>query len=126
MSERVDHTRQSMSEVTRRVALKTGLSTAVGLGAASLSPVEPRIAVAAPEGKRGGHGYVLNYAYPESWEPHISGTLAANASISPMYNQVVEFNPLNPKEVIGDLAQGWEVSDDGKVYTFKLHDNVHW
>ena len=126
MSERVDHTRQPISQVTRRGVLKTGLSTAVGLGVASLSPVEPRVAVAAPEGKRGGHGYVLNYAYPESWDPHISGTLAANAAISPMYNQVVEFNPLNPKEVIGDLAKGWEVSDDGTVYTFQLHENVHW
>ncbi|PON18045.1 hypothetical protein C2W62_09965 [Candidatus Entotheonella serta] len=43
-----------------------------------------------------------------------------------MYNQVVEFNPLNPKEVIGDLAKSWEVSDDGKIYTFELHDNATW
>jgi peptide/nickel transport system substrate-binding protein len=126
MSERVDHTRQNRSQVTRRGVLKTGLLTAVGLGGASLAAVEPRVAIAAPEGKRGGHGYVLNYAYPESWDPHISGTLAANAAISPMYNQVVEFNPLNPKEVIGDLARGWEVSEDGKAYTFQLHDHVQW
>ncbi|ETW95764.1 MAG: hypothetical protein ETSY2_47605, partial [Candidatus Entotheonella gemina] len=126
MSEHTDYTHQKTSQVTRRGVLKTGLSTAVGLGMTSLSAVEPGVAIAAPEGKRGGHGYVLNYAYPESWDPHISGTLAANAAISPMYNQVVEFNPLNPKEVIGDLAKSWEVSDDGKAYTFHLHDNVQW
>ena len=123
-----EHTHQphQSTQVTRRGVLKTGMSTAVGLGATSLASVEPQVAMAAPQGKQGGHGYVLNYAYPESWDPHISGTLAANAAISPMYNQVVEFNPLNPKEVIGDLAKSWDVSDDGAVYTFELHDNVQW
>ena len=125
MREHTHHPHQS-SPVTRRGVLKTGMSTAVGLGATSLASVEPQVAIAAPQGKQGGHGYVLNYAYPESWDPHISGTLAANAAISPMYNQVVEFNPLNPKEVVGDLAKSWEVSDDGAVYTFELHDNVQW
>ena len=106
----------SSEAVTRRDVLATGLTAVAGLGAASLTTTTPDLAVAA-EGKYGGHGYVLNYAYPESWDPHISGTLAANAAISPMYNQVVEFNPLNPKEVIGDGAKGWEVSEDGKAYT---------
>ncbi len=69
---------------------------------------------------------MLNYAYPEVWDPHIAGTLGALGSISPMYNQVVEFNPLKPDEVIGDLAKSWEVSDDGLVYVFHLHDNVKW
>jgi ABC-type transport system substrate-binding protein len=112
MREHTNQPRQS-SQATRRGVLKTGMSTAVGLGATSLASVEPQVALAAPQGKQGGHGYVLNYAYPESWDPHISGTLAANAAISPIYNQVVEFNPLNPKEVIGDLAKSWDVSDDG-------------
>ena len=32
---------------------------------------------------------------------------------SPLYNQVVEFNPLKPHEIIGDLAQRWDVTADG-------------
>ena len=115
----------SSEAVTRRAVLKTGLTTAAGLGAVSLATTTPDLVVAA-EGKHGGHGYVLNYAYPESWDPHISGTLAANAAISPMYNQVVEFNPLNTQEVIGDLAKSWEVTDGGLTYIFHLHDNVQW
>jgi ABC-type transport system substrate-binding protein len=34
----------------------------------------------------------------------------------------VEYNPVNPDEIIGDLAQSWEVSEDGKVFTFHLAD----
>lgn len=74
----------------------------------------------------GGHGVVLNYAYPEVWDPHIAGTLGAIAAIGPMYNQVVEFNPVRPEEVIGDLASRWEVSDGGATYLFYLHENVKW
>lgn len=69
---------------------------------------------------------VLNYAYPEIWDPHLAGTLGALAAISPMYNQVVEFNPLKPSEVIGDLATNWEVQDEGMIYVFHLHENVKW
>jgi peptide/nickel transport system substrate-binding protein len=39
---------------------------------------------------------------------------------------VVEFNPLNPTEVIGDLAKSWEVTEGGLAYVFHLHDNVKW
>ena len=109
-------------QVTRRDVLKTSLAT--GLGATALRAAAPAPAAAA--GVYGGHAFVLNYAYPEVWDPHIAGTLAANAAISPMYNQVVEFNPLNPREVIGDLAKTWEVSDGGLTYLFHLHENVTW
>jgi peptide/nickel transport system substrate-binding protein len=74
----------------------------------------------------GGHVTLLNYAYPEVWDPHIAGTLGAMAAISPLYNQVVEFNPLHPSEVIGDLAKSWEVSDGGLTYIFHLHEHVQW
>lgn len=122
MNGRVDTNRNKAVEVTRRDVLKTSLAT--GLGATPLmTPVRP--ASAAP-GRRGGHAYVLNYAYPEVWDPHIAGTLGALASISPMYNQVVEFNPLKPSEIIGDLAKSWEVQDDGLTYVFHLHENVKW
>jgi ABC-type transport system substrate-binding protein len=74
----------------------------------------------------GGHVTLLNYAYPEVWDPHIAGTLGAMAAISPLYNQVVEFNPLNSREVIGDLAKSWELSDGGLTYIFHLHEDVQW
>jgi ABC-type transport system substrate-binding protein len=64
--------------------------------------------------------------YPEVWDPHIAGTVLANAAVSPLYNQVVEFNPIKPDEIIGDLAKNWEVKDDGLTYIFHLHEQVKW
>ncbi len=112
----------SSSSVTRRQLLQLGLGTALATGALAAW----RVPMAMAAGARGGHATVLNYAFPEVLDPHLAGTLAANAAISPLYNQVVEFNPLKPSEVIGDLAKSWEVSEDGLTYTFHLHENVTW
>jgi peptide/nickel transport system substrate-binding protein len=113
-------------EVTRRGLLKTGLAAGLGLGALSLTAVATTTRAAAAGGVYGGHANILNPGYPEVWDPYIAGTLLANAAISPMYNQVVEFNPLKPDEVIGDLAKSWEVHDAGLTYIFQLHENIKW
>src|SRR5215831_1815706 len=55
-----------------------------------------------------------------------AGTIFALAAVGPVYNQVVEFNPINPKEITGDLAKSWDVTDQGGTYTFHLYDNVKW
>jgi peptide/nickel transport system substrate-binding protein len=52
--------------------------------------------------------------------------LESNCAISPLYNQVVEFNPVKPDEIIGDLAKSWESGEDGLSFTFILHDNAKW
>src|SRR6266571_3136155 len=112
--------------ITRRDALQGGLTAGLGCGTLTLveTVMPPRTAAAAPV--YGGHAVVLNAAYPETWDPHLAGTLGALAAISPMYNQVVEFNPLNPSEIIGDLATHWEVQDRGMSYVFHLHEHVQW
>lgn len=113
--------------MTRREVLTTSIATGLGVSATSLAgTVLPGTAAAAEAPVHGGQATVINYGYPEVWDPHLAGTLGALGSISPMYNQVVEFNPLNPSEVIGDLAKSWEVADGGMTYTFKLHENVTW
>lgn len=74
----------------------------------------------------GGHATVLNVFYPEVWDPHIAGTIGPLAAFSPLYNQIVEFNPLKPSEITGDLAKRWDVSSNGLIYTFYVHENVKW
>src|SRR5215471_1879518 len=112
-------------EVTRRNVLKGGLTTGLGLGATALMGAA-RLSAAAAAPMYGGHLTILNVAYPEVWDPHLAGSIGALAAVGPVYNQVVEFNPLNPKEIIGDLAQSWDVTDGGGTYTFHLHENVKW
>jgi peptide/nickel transport system substrate-binding protein len=107
--------------------LKTSLAATLGAGVAALTgAMVSTTPAAAATPVSGGQATVLNYGYPEVWDPHLAGTLGALGSISPMYNQLVEFNPLNPDEIIGDLAKSWEVTDGGMTYTFRLHDNVTW
>jgi ABC-type transport system substrate-binding protein len=117
----------SERSVTRRDVLRAGLAAGLGLGAASLAMTTPTpTAAPAPAGVYGGHINILNVGYPEVWDPHIAGTVLANAAVSPLYNQVVEFNPIKPDEIIGDLAKNWEVKDDGLTYIFHLHEQVKW
>jgi peptide/nickel transport system substrate-binding protein len=113
-------------EITRRHVLQAGLAAGLGFGAMTLveTAMPPRTAAAMPVS--GGHLTILNAGYPEVWDPHIAGTVFALAAIGPVYNQVVEFNPINPKEIIGDLAKSWDMTDEGRTYIFQLHDNVKW
>ena len=59
--------------------------------------------------------------------PHLDPTAGAAAAIDEVvYANVFEgLTRIGPAgEVMPALAASWEISDDGKVYTFKLHDGV--
>ncbi|MCB5411545.1 ABC transporter substrate-binding protein [Pseudogemmobacter faecipullorum] len=63
-------------------------------------------------------------ASPEGFDPgpYTSGT-TFDASAHPMYNRLTEFKK-GTTEVEPGLAESWEVSEDGTVYTFKLRQGV--
>ena len=97
-------------------------SAAVGMLAAGA----PRLAGAAP--KFGGTINMHSYSFPPpNWHPHVTNTVQIMSS-SGIYNQLVEYNPEaeNPFELRGDLATSWELSEDGKVYTFHLNPKAKW
>lgn len=59
--------------------------------------------------------------------PHLDPTAGAAAAIREVtYANVFEgLTRIGPNgEVLPDLAESWAISDDGKVYTFKLHTGV--
>ena len=59
--------------------------------------------------------------------PHLDPTAGAAAAIDEvLYANVFEgLTRIGPNgEVLPDLAESWTISDDGKVYTFKLHTGV--
>ncbi|MER8904397.1 ABC transporter substrate-binding protein [Mesorhizobium sp. M0772] len=59
--------------------------------------------------------------------PHLDPTAGAAAAIDEvLYANVFEgLTRIGPNgEVLPDLAESWAISDDGKVYTFKLHTGV--
>ncbi|CCG87299.1 ABC transporter substrate-binding protein [Erwinia piriflorinigrans] len=61
---------------------------------------------------------------PENFNPQLytSGT-SVDASAVPIYNRLVDFTP-GTTQLIPSLAERWDVSPDGKIYTFHLRSGV--
>jgi len=77
-----------------------------------------------PAAKRGG---TLRYAVhnaPAHFDVHQSGTVANIGPQSPMYDTLLRRSPKDGQTIIPDLAQRWEISPDGKKYTFHLRKGV--
>jgi ABC-type transport system substrate-binding protein len=61
-----------------------------------------------------------------SLDPHYGTTTIDYACIDPMFNGLVRFKPedINPEKIEPDLAERWERSKDGLVWTFYLRKGV--
>jgi peptide/nickel transport system substrate-binding protein len=121
---------------TRRDALKAG----VAMTAASLLPSRALAAIpsefdgskfqlAAPEPnpKRGGTlRYGITMRMPH-FDVHQSGTINNLGSQGCMFDNLIRHDPRDSgKTIIPDLAHSWEISEDGKVYTFHLRKGVEF
>ena len=81
-----------------------------------------------PQPKVGGTVNMHAYSFPPpNWHPHVTNTVQV-MSYSGLYNQLVEYNPEteDPFDLRGDLAKSWEISADGRVYTFHLNEKARW
>jgi peptide/nickel transport system substrate-binding protein len=77
------------------------------------------------------YGGTLKYGFyiPRSFDSHMKVGYGPSA-IMPAFNQLVmydiDYKECVPENIIGDLAESWETSEDGKAITFKLHQGVKW
>ncbi len=62
---------------------------------------------------------------PENFNPMINTTGTTFDANRPVYNRLVQFKP-GTSETTPGLAESWDVSSDGKTYTFHLRHNVKW
>ncbi len=77
-----------------------------------------------PAIKRGGRlRFGVNSA-PAHFDVHQSGTVGNVGAQGPMYDCLLRRDPRDGQTIIPDLAQRWEVSPDGKRYTFQLRRGV--
>ena len=62
---------------------------------------------------------------PENFYPGVNTTGTSFDANSQIYGRIVDFERGTTKVVPG-LAESWEISPDGTVYTFKLRKGVKW
>lgn len=81
-----------------------------------------------PQPKVGGTVNMQSFSFPPpNWHPHVTNTVQIMSS-SGIYNQLIEYNPEteDPFDLRGDLAKSWEISADGRAYTFHLNEKARW
>ena len=88
--------------------------------------LDPRALVLAA--RYGGVVPMSAIAEPQQFDPHKGAGNNTLHSVSPLYNQLLQFLPIDGRqnEIIVDLAESWVLSDDGKAYTFTLRKGVKW
>jgi dipeptide transport system substrate-binding protein len=62
---------------------------------------------------------------PENFYPGVNTTGTSFDANEPIYDRIVEFERGGTK-VVPALAEKWDISPDGKVYTFHLRKGVKW
>ena len=93
-----------------------GLAASLGL---SLSPT-PSLAQAQVQPRTGG---IMNFnltADPPNFDPIGNTSSTVLGVLAPCYNGLLRYDPLDSAKIVSDLAESWDVSADGRIYTFKL------
>ena len=80
--------------------------------------------------KQGGTLRGANSANPASLSVHEEVTIATVMPISPIFSNLVRFDPLkpvnSPETIIPELAESWSWDQSGTKLTFKLRSGVTW
>lgn len=68
---------------------------------------------------------INNYAEPEYLDPALTTDDASSHIVDQIFEGLTDFNP-KTLEPIPAVAEKWEISKDGKVYTFHLRKEAKW
>jgi peptide/nickel transport system substrate-binding protein len=84
----------------------------------------PADAPAAETPRRGGVLLAAIGADPPTLDPHQESTFANIQLVAPLYSTLLQLDPLNSANIIGDVAAEWKASPDGLTYTFKIRQDI--
>ena len=108
----------------------TAAPTTVAQPAATPVPQAQPTEPPAPAPGQPKYGGILNmhkHGPPGKLDPHPSVAGLDASEFAHVYDNLVQYNPFEPTdEIVPDLAESWDVSEDGLVFTFHLHDHVTW
>ena len=74
----------------------------------------------------GGTLMIGDSSQPDQWDLHKACCNFSPSGSRDIFNNLVYYDPLNQVDIIGDLAESWEWSEDGLSITFQLHPNATW
>ena len=69
--------------------------------------------------------YIGNGTEPQDLDPHIVTGVPESKVLMALLEGLVIRNPDGPEPLPG-VAKDWDISTDGKTYTFHLRDNALW
>ena len=76
--------------------------------------------------KYGGHIRMSAYADTKDWDPLGSSSLSSVMSYSELYNGMLQYDTVDTTKVACDLCSSWDISNNGKTFTFNIRDNIKW
>ncbi len=122
MSDQVQNTiaRLTRVELDRRQLLKGALATGAAL---PIAVTLDGSTVYAQAGEDGGTLIFNNLNNPSGLDPHIAGAVVSWFLLDNMFDRLMRLDPAT-SEPVPSLAESYEVSDDGLVYTFTLRPGV--
>jgi len=107
-----------------RHTLPGGLRAAVAFAVLAMATHGHAIAAGEPTPNRGGTLVFAVTVEPDNYDCHSNTSFAFLHPVAPHYSTLLKFDPANYPEVVGDLAESWQVSPDRLSYSFKLRPNV--
>ncbi len=104
------------------------LARLAALAAALLATIAvPALPVSAQEKPRtGGILTWFDYGDPGRLDVHAESPLVVQQATAGIYSGLLQYDPDEPTRIVGDVAEHWTVSADGKTYTFHLRKGVKW
>jgi peptide/nickel transport system substrate-binding protein len=92
----------------------------------SLAVAIPSDVGAAETPRRGGVLLAVIGADAPSLDPHQEQTFATLQPVAPLYSTLLQIDPYNYPNIIGDVASDWNISPDGLTYTFKIRPGIRF
>ncbi|HZN52289.1 MAG TPA: ABC transporter substrate-binding protein, partial [Methylomirabilota bacterium] len=102
------------------------LVTLVALAIGSLLATSSVWAQSPDTPRRGGVLLAAIGADAPSLDPHQEQTFATIQPVAPLYSTLLQIDPYNYPNVVGDVASEWKISSDGLTYTFKIRSGIRF
>jgi len=100
--------------IFRKSAIAAGVAAAALLSGAAF----------AQEPVRGGTLTQIIPTEPPTFDCHATQTSFVMQAVGPSYSSLLKPDAAEYPKIVGDLAESWEVSEDGMTYTIKLRQGV--